>query len=84
MLLEIYDSAGKVVRRISDLSIGNSFIGTEKLLFEWDGTNQGGTDLENGLYFYRLVINDLNNNKSFRNCGSDIDVVLSGKIIKMQ
>jgi len=61
----------------------NTGIGTDRLLYEWDGSAQDGSQLPNGMYFYRLVINGNVDNKGFKNCSSDVEGHLFGKVVLM-
>ena len=51
--------SGKVVREISTTELGNIHIGKNITEFAWDGTDQYGNKLGNGLYLYK-VTNHLN------------------------
>ena len=46
---------GKVVREITQAELGNLHIGNNVTDFTWDGTDQFGSPLANGLYLYRVV-----------------------------
>lgn len=49
--LEVYDVAGRIVRRLG----GNKEVAGEHRV-EWDGRDQGGRSLAPGVYFYRLSV----------------------------
>jgi flagellar hook assembly protein FlgD len=46
---------GKVVREITRVELGNLHIGRNITDFKWDGTDQYGQQLGNGVYLYRVV-----------------------------
>jgi flagellar hook assembly protein FlgD len=48
--IEIFDNNGRL---ISNIVISNPLIGQNK--FEWNGTDNSGVPLDNGIYYYRLV-----------------------------
>lgn len=49
--LNIYDVSGK---KIGELANQKSLVGDQ--YFEWDGTNQAGVSMPNGLYFFELLV----------------------------
>jgi hypothetical protein len=49
--LEIYDVAGRLVRRL-----GGERVEAGEHQVDWDGHDQGGRSLEPGMYFYRLIV----------------------------
>ncbi|MBL7788180.1 MAG: hypothetical protein JNM36_19880 [Chitinophagales bacterium] len=57
--IQIMTVSGKVVREISTTELGNIHIGKNITEFAWDGTDQYGNKLGNGLYLYK-VTNHLN------------------------
>ena len=52
--IQILTVAGKIVREISEDEIGTLKIGTHMTDFEWDGTDDFGNQLANGIYLYKL------------------------------
>jgi hypothetical protein len=59
--IQILTVTGKVVREINKDELGPIRIGRNITEFKWDGTDQYGSKLGNGVYLYRVVTN-LNGN----------------------
>jgi hypothetical protein len=55
--IEIMTITGKVVREITKTELGPLHIGRNITEFKWDGTDQYGQKLANGVYLYRVVTN---------------------------
>ncbi len=55
--IEIMTITGKVVREITKDELGPLHIGRNITEFKWDGTDQYGSKLANGIYLYRVVTN---------------------------
>ena len=56
---------GKVVREIFKEELGDIRIGRNITDFAWDGTDEYGDRLANGVYLYRVIVKDN---------GEDVDV----------
>ena len=54
--IQILTASGRVVREISHAELGPMHIGNNISEFAWDGTDQFGSPLANGLYLYRVVV----------------------------
>ena len=54
ILIQILNVSGKVVREIDQAELGPIKIGHNKTDFYWDGRDQFGDQLANGIYFYRV------------------------------
>ncbi len=54
--IQVMTISGKVVREIGMAEIGNVRIGNNLTEFAWDGTDQFGDKLANGVYFYRVMV----------------------------
>ena len=80
--IDIYDGRGQIVRRIRDEELNTYGIGNNRILYTWDGKSENGSQLANGVYYYRLILNGLTNNQSFKNCG-ELEAQLGGKLIIM-
>lgn len=52
--IQIMTATGKVVREISQAELGTLYIGNNRTEYHWDGTDQYGSPLANGLYLYRV------------------------------
>jgi hypothetical protein len=55
--IEIMTITGKIVREITRDELGPLHIGRNITEFKWDGTDQFGQKLANGIYLYRVVTN---------------------------
>jgi hypothetical protein len=55
--IEIMTITGKIVREITKDELGPLHIGRNITEFKWDGTDQYGQKLGNGIYLYRVVTN---------------------------
>lgn len=53
--IQIMTVSGKVVRELTQADLGALHIGKNITEFAWDGTDQYGDPLANGLYLYRVV-----------------------------
>ena len=60
--IQIMTITGKIVREITKAELGPIHIGRNITEFKWDGTDQFGGKLANGVYLYR-VITSLNGNQ---------------------
>jgi hypothetical protein len=54
--IQIYAISGRLVREITQREIGPLRIGHNVSSFAWDGTDQFGDRLGNGVYFYRVLV----------------------------
>ena len=54
--VQIMTVSGKVVREITQDELGPLNIGTNMSEYAWDGTDQFGNPLGNGLYFYKVMV----------------------------
>jgi hypothetical protein len=55
--IQILTITGKIVREITQDELGPLHIGRNITEFKWDGTDQYGQKLANGIYLYRVVTN---------------------------
>ena len=46
---------GKIVKQITKGELGNIHVGRNITEYKWDGTDQWGGKLANGVYLYRVV-----------------------------
>ncbi len=53
--IQIMSVAGKVVREITQDELGALKIGTHRTDYTWDGTDEFGNKLANGVYLYRVI-----------------------------
>lgn len=62
MKLQIMTMSGKVVREITKEELGNVHVGVNRTDYWWDGTDEYGDKLGNGVYIYRLITKSLDGN----------------------
>jgi flagellar hook assembly protein FlgD len=60
--VQIMTATGKIVREVLKEELGDLRIGNNISNFRWDGTDQFGDRLANGVYFYRVYVE--NNDRS--------------------
>ncbi|MFM7510490.1 MAG: FlgD immunoglobulin-like domain containing protein, partial [Bacteroidota bacterium] len=53
--LQIFNSLGQLVRVVRTAELGPLRLGRTVSLFEWDGSDQGGRPLANGVYTCRVI-----------------------------
>ncbi len=58
MRIQILTITGKVVREITKSELGPLRIGRNITEYKWDGTDQFGNRLANGVYLYRVITNN--------------------------
>lgn len=68
--IQIMSVAGKVVREITQDELGTLKIGTHRTDFAWDGTDEYGNKLANGVYLYRVTAKNADG-KAFESYGND-------------
>jgi hypothetical protein len=56
--LQIMTVSGRIVREFTQAEIGPLRTGTHLTDFVWDGTDEFGDRLANGIYLYRLIVKD--------------------------
>ena len=54
IIIQIMTVSGKVVREITESELGPLSIGRNITDFSWDGTDEFGDPLANGVYLYRV------------------------------
>jgi flagellar hook assembly protein FlgD len=55
--IQVLTITGKIVREITKDELGPLHIGRNITEFKWDGTDQYGQKLANGIYLYRVITN---------------------------
>jgi Peptidase family C25 len=68
--IQIMSVAGKVVREITQNEIGSLKIGTHLTDYAWDGKDEYGDQLANGVYLYRIIAKN-EEKKTFEAYGED-------------
>ena len=53
--IQVFSISGKVVREITAAELGNVHIGRNISEYAWDGKDEFGNELGNGVYFYRVT-----------------------------
>ena len=85
MSIQIYSISGRLVREISQSEIGPIRIGHNLSSFAWDGTDQFGDRLGNGVYFYRVLVRQRGEKMSeFKTAGDRFFKNGMGKIYLMR
>ncbi len=56
--IQIMTLSGKIVREITKEELGNLRIGLNRTDYKWDGTDEYGNRLANGVYLYRVMTSD--------------------------
>ena len=72
MKIQIMTITGRVVKEIRKEELGPMRIGNNISQYTWDGTDEFGSLLANGLYMYRVVVKDATG-KQFDNYGTSAD-----------
>lgn len=71
MIIQIMTVSGKVVREISEAELGRVYIGRNITEFAWDGTDEFGDPLANGVYLYRVKAQINGQDIEHRSSGGD-------------
>lgn len=80
--IQILTVTGKVVREITRQELGNIHIGRNVTEYKWDGKDQFGQTLGNGVYLYR-VVTAINGENIERRTNADIDKFYKNGYSKM-
>lgn len=81
-MIQILTISGKVVREISKDELGPLQIGSHMTEFEYNGTDQFGDRLANGVYLYRFVVRD-KNHRSWDTYDTGTDMYFKNEFGKM-
>jgi flagellar hook assembly protein FlgD len=71
MIIQIMTVTGKVVREITESEFGPIFIGRNISEFSWNGTDEFGDQLANGVYLYRVKMKLHGEDIKLRESGAD-------------
>jgi hypothetical protein len=71
ILIQILTVSGRVVREISEDELGPIYIGRNITEFAWDGTDEFGDPLANGVYLYRVQTRINGESIEHRESGAD-------------
>ena len=69
--IQIMTVTGKVVREITKEELGHIHIGNNKTEYAWNGTDEFGDKLANGVYLYHVIIKDKGDNFEHRDTAGD-------------
>ncbi|MEY3416284.1 MAG: hypothetical protein RL060_395 [Bacteroidota bacterium] len=69
--IQILTATGKVVREVSQNEIGQLRVGTHQTDFVWNGTDEFGDKLANGVYLYRVILKVNGQNIDLRKTAGD-------------
>ena len=58
--IQIFTVSGKIVKEITEMDLGQIRIGTHMTDYVWDGSDDFGAKLANGVYLYRVVAKKAN------------------------
>ncbi len=83
MKIQIMTISGKVVREITKNELGPIRIGNNLTEFAWDGTDQYGNQLANGLYLYKVVTRLAGQKMEQYKLGKDTDDLFKNGMGKM-
>ena len=78
--------SGKIVKEITQDDIGPLKIGTHRTDYRWDGTDEYGSRLANGVYLYRVITKKSNGEEyeSYNNGTADFFKKGFGKMVIMR
>jgi hypothetical protein len=72
ILIQIMTVTGRVVKEINESEIGPIYIGRNITEFAWDGTDEFGDPLANGVYLYRVKAKINGEDIKHRESGADV------------
>ena len=81
MKIQIMTVSGRIVREIRQEELGPLHIGNN-LTYAWNGTDEYGAKLANGVYLYRVVIKK-SNNENFEELNTKADQFFKNNFGKM-
>jgi Peptidase family C25 len=80
--IQVMTISGKVVRELTQTELGTLRTGTHLTDYAWDGTDQFGDRLANGVYLYKMIAKKANG-EDYENYQSGADEFLKNGIGKM-
>ena len=81
--IRIYTITGKLVREITRDELGPLRIGMNRTQFKWDGTDEFGQKLANGVYLYKAFIQNKSGETFKNNSSAKIDAAFQDGFGKM-
>ncbi len=82
MMINIYTLSGKLVRQISPDELGPLHIGHNRTSYKWDGTDEYGDKLANGVYLYKVEY-DTNISDNYETYFTEADTYFKNGFSKM-
>lgn len=79
--IQIMTVSGRIVKEIDQNELGQLRVGTHRTNYVWDGTDDYGDRLANGVYLYQLVIE--NDDEEYKHFDSKIDRFFKNNIGKL-
>ena len=64
LIIQIFSATGKVVKEITRDQLGTLHVGTNVTDYKWDGTDNFGDRLANGVYFYRVMTKNMDGSRT--------------------
>ncbi len=81
--LQIMTVSGRIVKEIDEMELGPLRVGTNMTDFAWDGRDEYGDRLANGVYLYRFSINEKTGTEREKYQQEKIDKYFKGGVGKM-
>lgn len=82
ILIQIMTLSGKVVKEITKEDLGPIKLGNNITEYSWDGTDEFGNKLANGVYLYKVIARDQNNGL-LEKIGTELDSYFKSGIGKL-
>ncbi|MEZ4985165.1 MAG: FlgD immunoglobulin-like domain containing protein [Saprospiraceae bacterium] len=81
--IQILTISGRVVRHIDEVELGSLSVGTHRTEFVWDGRDDNGDQLANGVYLYRVVARNDTSKEAIKHYESEQDTFFTNGIGKI-
>ena len=72
LMIQVMTLSGRVVKTIDEMEIGPIHIGNNITEYAWDGRDEYGDLLANGVYLYRVIVKSGNQTIDQRNSSADV------------
>ncbi|MFM2395400.1 MAG: putative signal peptide protein, partial [Bacteroidota bacterium] len=82
MLIQIMTLSGKVVKEITKEELGPIKLGSNITDYAWDGTDEYGSKLANGVYLYKVIARD-QNSELIEKIGTELDSYFKSGVGKL-
>ncbi len=82
MKIQILTISGKVVKEITNADLGTVRIGTQRSEYRWDGTDEFGDKLANGVYLYKVTAKKADGT-DYENFNNNTDIYFKNGIGKL-